>query len=85
MQNQGMIYGYARIASQCMVSLGSLPRRGFFRTRYRALVMRRLLSGVRALGAGWGIADLTALRGSKPGHLFSTVAELREFQTDEHP
>jgi HAD superfamily hydrolase (TIGR01509 family) len=36
-------------------------------------------AGVIALGAGWGLTDVAALRESKPDHLFMSVAELRNF------
>jgi HAD superfamily hydrolase (TIGR01549 family) len=35
-------------------------------------------AGVTAVGAGWGLADVSALQVSKPDHLFRSVAELRE-------
>lgn len=36
-------------------------------------------AGVLALGAGWGLTDVAALRESKPDHLFMSVAALRDF------
>lgn len=36
-------------------------------------------AGVLAVGAGWGLTDVAALRESKPDHLFMSVAELRDF------
>jgi HAD superfamily hydrolase (TIGR01549 family) len=36
-------------------------------------------AGVSALGAGWGLTDVAALRESSPDHLFVAVAALRDF------
>ncbi len=36
-------------------------------------------AGVKALGAGWGAADIGPLRASRPDHLFLTVQECRKF------
>ncbi len=35
-------------------------------------------AGVQAIGAAWGIDDASDLKNSKPDHLFSSVAELRD-------
>ena len=36
-------------------------------------------AAVVAIGAGWGSEDVVALKESNPDHLFTTVAQLREF------
>ncbi|MGP8438930.1 HAD family hydrolase [Paraburkholderia fungorum] len=41
-------------------------------------------AGVTAIGAGWGLADVSALSASKPDHLFKSVAELRQLLLAGH-
>jgi HAD superfamily hydrolase (TIGR01509 family) len=36
-------------------------------------------AGVVAIGSAWHTADLSALKASKPDHIFATVAELQSF------
>lgn len=40
-------------------------------------------AGVVALGAAWGLTDLTELRQSRPDEIFQTVADLRAYFRDQ--